>query len=80
LGDAWRRHWCSRERCPGSLGAVGPGVSDLLLPGSPGFLPPPIDWRQVEDSVAFIYSQVTDAERLLHETLASIGWDILHPI
>jgi hypothetical protein len=28
---------------PESSGAVGPGVAGLLLPGSLGFLPPPID-------------------------------------
>jgi hypothetical protein len=48
-----------------SSGAACPGVSGLLLMGSPNSLPPPIDWRQVEDSVAFMCSHVTDGERLL---------------
>jgi hypothetical protein len=65
---------------PESLGAVGSGVSWLLLPGSPSLLPPPIDWRPVEDSATFACSQVTDTERMLQETMASVCRDILHPI
>jgi hypothetical protein len=34
----------------------------------------------VEDNATFVCSQVTDAERLLHATLVSIGWDILRLI
>jgi hypothetical protein len=34
----------------GCSGTVGLGISALLLPGSPGFLLLPIDWRQVEDN------------------------------
>jgi hypothetical protein len=30
--------------------------------------------------VAFVCSQIADAERLLHERLASVGRDILHLI
>jgi hypothetical protein len=59
---------------------MAPGVSELLLLVAPGFLPSPIDWRQVKDNTMFTCSQVTDADRLLHETLASIGRDILRSI
>jgi hypothetical protein len=41
---------------PGSLDVVCLGISGLLLPGSPGFLPLPIDGRQVEDNVEFVRS------------------------
>jgi hypothetical protein len=64
----------------GSSGAMGSEVSELLLLGSTGSLPPPIDWRRVEDNMEFACSQVTDAERLLHETLASVGRNILRLI
>jgi hypothetical protein len=64
----------------GSSCTAGPGVSRLVLPSSPGSLPLPIDKRQVEDNVAFTCSQVTDAVRLLHETLASVGRNILRQI
>jgi hypothetical protein len=62
---------------PRSSGAMGQGVSALLLLGSPGFLSPHIDWRRVEDNAEFVCSQVTVVDRLLHETLASVGRDIL---
>jgi hypothetical protein len=62
------------------LGVVDLGVSELLLLGSRGFLHLPIDWIQVEDHAAFVCSQVTDVERLLHETLALVGRNILRSI
>jgi hypothetical protein len=62
------------------LGVVDLGVSELLLLGSRGFLHLPIDWIQVEDNAAFVCSQVTDVERLLHETLALVGRNILRSI
>jgi hypothetical protein len=65
---------------PGSSGATGPGVSGLFLSGSPGFLPPPINWRWVGDEVEFECSQVTTVERMLHEMLVSVDQNILHPI
>jgi hypothetical protein len=65
---------------PGFSSAASPMVSGLLLSGSTIFPPSAIDWRQVEDDVAFTCSQVTDVERLLHETLASVGRDILRLI
>jgi hypothetical protein len=34
---------------PGSSSTVSPGVSGPYLPGSPGALLPPINWRRVED-------------------------------
>jgi hypothetical protein len=34
---------------PRSSGAAGLGISGLYLLGSPSFLPPPINWRQVGD-------------------------------
>jgi hypothetical protein len=58
---------------PGSSGAMGLGVFGLLLLGSPGFLPPPIDRRWVKDNAEFTCSQVTDVEMLLHETLVLVG-------
>jgi hypothetical protein len=63
-----------------SLSTVGPGISGLFLLGSPGSSFPPINWRRVEDEAEFACSQVTTAERLLHETLASVHWKILHPV
>jgi hypothetical protein len=65
---------------PGSLGVVCLRISRLLLLGSPGFPPSPIDWRQVEDNAEFTCSQVTAAERLLQETLFSVGQNKLRPI
>jgi hypothetical protein len=65
---------------PGSSGIVSPRESGLPLPGSPGFLPPHIDWRRVRDEVESACSQVATMERLVHETLASVGWNILRPI
>jgi hypothetical protein len=47
-------------------------MSRLRLPGSPDFLPLPINWRLVGDEVESACSQVTIAERLLHEMLTSI--------
>jgi hypothetical protein len=64
----------------GSSGAAGPGVSRLLMPGSLGFPPMPIDWRRVVDDAEFMCSQVAIMEGLLHGTLASINWNILRPI
>jgi hypothetical protein len=40
----------------GPSGAAHPGVSRLLLPGSPGFLTLPIDGRWVEDNTEFVFS------------------------
>jgi hypothetical protein len=65
---------------PGSPGAMCLGVSRLILLGSPGFLSPPINWRWVEDNAEFACSHVTATERLLHETLALVGRNILRPI
>jgi hypothetical protein len=65
---------------PGSLGAVGPGVSDLLLLGSLGLPPSCIEWRRVEGDAELGYSPVADVEKLLHDTLASISQNILRPL
>jgi hypothetical protein len=65
---------------PGPLGVVGLGVSALLLPTSPSFPPLPTDWRWVEDNAEFACPLVATVERLLHETLASVSQNILHPI
>jgi hypothetical protein len=48
----------SAAPAPGSSSAAGPGVSGLLLLGSPSFPPPPIDWRRVGDEAKFPCSQV----------------------
>jgi hypothetical protein len=34
----------------------------------------------VESDEELACSQVTHTERLLHDTLASAGWDVLHPL
>jgi hypothetical protein len=65
---------------PGSLGTVGPGVSGLHLPGSPGIPPPPIDWRRLGDEAESVCSQVATIETLLHETLTSVDQNILGSI
>jgi hypothetical protein len=56
---------------PGSSSVVGPRISGLHLPGSPGFPPPPINLRWVGDEAEFACSQVAIVKRLLHETLVS---------
>jgi hypothetical protein len=71
---------CDASPTSESLDTTGPGVSGLLLTGSPGLLPPPIDWRQVEGNAELTCSQVTDVERLLHDTLALVGRNILCPL
>jgi hypothetical protein len=65
---------------PGSSSVMGPGISGLYLPSSPGSPPPPINWRRVGDEVESVYSQVTTVERLLHEMMASVHWNIMRPI
>jgi hypothetical protein len=65
---------------PGSLGTVGPGVSGLHLPGSPGIPPPLINWRRLGDEAKSMCSQVATADMLLHETLASVDQNILGSI
>jgi hypothetical protein len=62
---------------PGPLGTMSPGVSRLLLSGSPGFLRPSIDWRRVEDNSKLVRLQDATVERLLHEMLASVSRKIL---
>jgi hypothetical protein len=68
----------SAAPAPGSLSIVSLGISWLHLSGSPGSSSPPIDWRRVEDEAEFLCSQVAVTEKLLHETLASVHWNILH--
>jgi hypothetical protein len=41
----------------------------LYLPGSPGFLAPPINSRWVGDKAESVCSRVAAVERLLHKTL-----------
>jgi hypothetical protein len=48
----------------GSSGATSPRVSGLYLPGSPGFPPPPISWRQVGDEAESMCLRVITTERL----------------
>jgi hypothetical protein len=61
-------------------GFIDLAVAGLPLPGSPGFSPPPIDWRRVEGDIEFVCSQDAVVKRLVHEMLASIGRNLLHPI
>jgi hypothetical protein len=63
-----------------SLGTAGPGVFRLLLSGFSGFPPTHIDWRRVDEGAEFACSQVTMTEVLLHETLPSVGQNILRSI
>jgi hypothetical protein len=66
--------------------APGPsGVMSLELPGpsrlgSPGFASSPGSRMQVENEAELACSQVTTAEWMLHDTLASIHHNILCPI
>jgi hypothetical protein len=62
---------------PRSLGVADMEVSGLLLPGSPSFLPPPINWRRVGDNAKLACSQVTATERLLHKTLSPIKFRLV---
>jgi hypothetical protein len=64
---------------PESSGGVGLGASGLYLSSSPGFLPPPINWRRVGDKAESACSRVTAAERL-HDTLALVDQNILRSI
>jgi hypothetical protein len=64
----------------GSLDTVGPRVSRLHLSGSLGFPPLPMNKRQVGDEAESACSQVTIAERLLYEMLASVNRNILRLI
>jgi hypothetical protein len=72
LGDA--------SRAPRSAGAVGSGVFGLLPPGFLDLPPPPINWRRVEGGAEIACSQVTDVERLLHNTFSLVGRNILRPL
>jgi hypothetical protein len=65
---------------PGFLGAMSPGLPGQYLSGSPGSVSPPINWRHVENKAEFECLQVATAERLLHEAMASVHHNILHPI
>jgi hypothetical protein len=65
---------------PGSTRVTVPGVSELLLPGSPSFPPPPIDWRWVGNDAEFTCSRFATMERLLQKMLASVNRNILRPI
>jgi hypothetical protein len=65
---------------PGSLGAAGLGVYGLLLPGFPGFPLLHIDWRRVEDNAELLCLQVAKTVGLFHDTLDSVGWNIMRPI
>jgi hypothetical protein len=64
---------CDAAPAPGSLGALGSGVSGWLLLCYLGFPPPPIESRQVGDNAESAGSWVAVAERLLHETLALVN-------
>jgi hypothetical protein len=65
---------------PGSSGAVGLGVARLLLLGYPDSLFSPVNWGQVENNTEQACSQVKATKRMLLETLATVGQDILHAI
>jgi hypothetical protein len=66
-----------------ALGSSSAMILRLLrsyLPGSLDSVPPPINWRQVENEAKSMSSQVATTERLLHEALASVHHNILHPV
>jgi hypothetical protein len=65
---------------PGSSGAMHPELLRPYLPGSSDSASLSVNWRRVESKVELACSQVTTAEGLLHQTLASIHHNILHPI
>jgi hypothetical protein len=60
--------------------AVGPGGIWSAPVSSPSLPPPPIDWRQVEGDTKLMCLLVADMERLLHDILASVSWNILRPL
>jgi hypothetical protein len=64
----------------GSLGAMSLGLPRQYLPCSPSSVSSPINWRWVENDVKSACSQDDTAERLLHEALASVHRNILHPV
>jgi hypothetical protein len=64
----------------GSSGAMGPGVVGLLMLGYPDSPFPRHRLWQVENSAEQACSQVEATKRMLHETLATVGRDILHII
>jgi hypothetical protein len=72
--------WAHMVPAPGSSGAVGLGVARLLLLGYPDSLFSPVNWGQVENNTEQACSQVKATKRMLLETLATVGQDILHAI
>jgi hypothetical protein len=56
------------------------GLPGSYLPNSFGSVSPPINWRRVENMAEFVCLQVATMERLLHEALASVHHNILHPV
>jgi hypothetical protein len=50
------------------------------MSGSTGLSPMPIYWRRVEGDEELEWSQFTETERLLHDTLASVGQNIPRPL
>jgi hypothetical protein len=65
---------------PRSLSIVSPRILGLQLSGFHSSSSPTLNWRLVEDEAEFACSQVTVAEKLLHETLASVHRNILPPV
>jgi hypothetical protein len=63
-----------------SLGATSPGSPDPFLLGSSECVSPSINWRWVEGEAQLVCLQAATVERLLHDTLASIYRNILHPV
>jgi hypothetical protein len=64
---------------PRSLGAMHLELPGAYLIGSSDTVSPPVNWRQVESEAELARSQVTTMERLLHQTLALVHHNILHP-
>jgi hypothetical protein len=72
--------WVTR---PEPLGPQELWAQGYLVCSLPGFLdlpPPPINWRRVEGGAEIACSQVTDVERLLHNTFSLVGRNILRPL
>jgi hypothetical protein len=71
-----------RDTCIGVPKVAAPGDTTPAPISLPRLPPPPlpIAWRWMEDDTELACSQLANAGRLLHDTLASFGWNILRLI